>query len=222
VKSQELAAFLDSERIWCQVLRRPAGTIRRPALFLDRDGVITEEVNYLHRPEDIVLIDGAAEVLASANRLGLPVILVTNQAGIGRGYYGWEAFEHLQDALFAQLAALGALVDAVFACPYHPDGVGEYASDHPARKPRPGMLFRAAEMLDVSLRTSWMVGDKVSDVAAAQAASLRGGLLVLTGHGREHRNAALALRSPDFKVIVGRSILDALRLPGLFDESQAR
>ena len=111
---------LNSEGVWCEVLMRlPPG---RPALFLDRDGAIIEDTEYLCRAEDIVMIPGAAAVIAAANRLGIAVVLVTNQAGIGRGYYGWAEFKTVQQAIVAALARDGARLDAVYACAHHPQG----------------------------------------------------------------------------------------------------
>ena len=204
---------LDADHIWCQVMTQGRSEQLRPALFLDRDGVIVEEVGYLHRVEDVKLIGGAAETIAAANRRGLPVVVVSNQAGIARGYYGWNEFRQVQAALLDQLALRGASIDAVFACPYHPAGVGRYArASHPARKPEPGMLLRAAEMLRLDLERSWIIGDKSMDLMAGQAAGLCGGLLVLTGHGGSHRDAAAKLRSPEFQVLIGDSIRDAATL----------
>src|SRR5262245_61929462 len=100
---------LDSEGVWCQIIRRP--TPGRPALFLDRDGAVVEETGYLCRVDDIVVIPGAAEVIAAANQRSIAVIMVTNQSGIGRGYYGWAEFKSVQDAIIASLAIEGAKID---------------------------------------------------------------------------------------------------------------
>jgi D-glycero-D-manno-heptose 1,7-bisphosphate phosphatase len=186
----------------------------RAALFLDRDGVVVEEVNYLCRVEDVALCSGAAAVIAAANAEHIPVVLVTNQAGIGRGRYGWAEFREVQAAVVAMLAAHGAHLDAVYACPHHRDGKGAFAHpDHPARKPNPGMLLRAVDDLAVDLGRSWLVGDKASDVEAGKNAGLAGALHVLTGHGGGERAAALALGAPGFEVRPARSIDDALTLP---------
>jgi len=101
-------ADLDGDHRWSQVLNRAQGAGRRGGLFLDRDGVVVEEVHYLHKPADVKLIDGAAQVVAEANRRGIPVILVTNQAGIGRGHYGWSDFIAVHDRINDDLAACGA------------------------------------------------------------------------------------------------------------------
>lgn len=208
--NERFTQFLDSDGIWCQVVSRAGPGGAKPALFLDRDGVIVEEVNYLHRARDVQLIPGAAEVIAAANRRAVPVIVIINQAGIGRGYFSWDAFVEVQETLLAQLDRCGASIDAVYACPHHPDGLPPYAHpNHPDRKPNPGMLLRAAESLNIHLPSSWLVGDKASDLAAGRAAHLAGGLHVLTGHGASEREAAAALHRVDFQLHFGDTIADA-------------
>jgi len=176
-------------------LLTPSQSQRRgPALFLDRDGVLTEEVGHLHRREDVRLLPGAADLVRRANALNVPVVVVTNQAGVGRGIYDWDAFLEVTDVLDALLAAEGAAVTATFACPFHPEGVDPYQhDDHPARKPNPGMMLRAAHELEIDLARSWIVGDHVNDILAARAAGMQGAVHVLTGHGREFRAAALTI-----------------------------
>ncbi len=156
----------------------------RPAVFLDRDGTLNEEVDYLHRPEELVMIPGAAAAVARLNARGIPVVVVTNQSGIGRGYYGLEDFQRVMDRMVQFLAAEGARLDAVYLAPHHEQGVGDLAHpDHPDRKPNPGMLLRAAEEHGLDLAGSWMVGDKDVDLAAGRAAGCRVAL-VRTGYGR--------------------------------------
>lgn len=206
------ARFIDAEGVWCQVL---PGAIRGgPGLFLDRDGVVVEEVDFLARAEDVALISGAAAVIAAANERRIPVILVTNQSGIGRGYYGWRAFAAVQDAILTELAARGARVDAIYACPHHPDAKPPYAHpDHPARKPNPGMLLRGAKALELDLARSWLVGDRAVDVEAARRAGFAGALHVLTGYGVKERAAAVAVGPVSgFELKLGQSIDDAMAL----------
>ncbi len=203
---------LDAEGVWCQV--SPACTRGRPALFLDRDGVVVEDVDYLHRVEDIAMCEDAVAVIAAANTNAIAVVLVTNQAGIARGYYGWAEFQAVQQAIQSTLAGEGAHFDAVYACPHHRDGKGAFAHpDHPARKPNAGMFQRAAMALDIDLSRSWLVGDRVTDIEAAKRAGLAGALHVLTGYGRLERDAALALSRPGFDVRTASSIGGALTLP---------
>jgi D-glycero-D-manno-heptose 1,7-bisphosphate phosphatase len=203
---------LNSEGVWCQILHPPVPG--RPALFLDRDGAIVEEIGYLRRIDDIVVIPGAAEVVAAANWRGVPVIMVTNQSGIGRGYYGWTEFKCVQDAIIAALVTEGARIDAVYACAHHPDAKGFLAHpNHPARKPNPGMLLQAAADLALDLKSSWLVGDKAGDIEAAKRAGIAGALQVATGYGAAERHFAARLASPTFEVRFGHSIADAMMLP---------
>lgn len=201
--------FLDFEGIWVEVLRPdPEPPVRgRPALFLDRDGVLVEEVGYLHRPEDVRLIPGAARAVAAANRAGVAVVVLTNQSGIGRGLYGWAEFAATQARIVDALGAEGAALDMVVACPFHPQGRPPYRHpDHPCRKPRPGMLLRAGARLKLELARSWIVGDRASDLEAGRAAGLAGGLHVLTGYGARERAAARALETAGFRVLSGHSV----------------
>lgn len=170
----------------------PTGAQGAPALFLDRDGVIVEEVNYLHRIEDVRLTTGAADKIAAINRLGVAVVMVTNQAGVGRGYYGWDDFRAVQDEIHRRLAAAGAHVDAVYACGYHRQAKPPLDADHAWRKPNPGMLLAAASDLGVDLARSWIVGDRAADLEAGRAAGLPGGALVATGYGAGGDQAAEA------------------------------
>ena len=155
----------------------------RPAVFIDRDGTLNEEVGYLHRAEDVVLVPGAAQALARLNALGIPVVVVTNQAGIGKGRYGWEDFHNVMDRITAMLQEAGAHMDAIYAAPHHVRGKGEYQHpDHPDRKPNPGMLTRAAQEHGLDLSRSWMIGDKELDLGAGRNAGCQVAL-VLTGYG---------------------------------------
>jgi D-glycero-D-manno-heptose 1,7-bisphosphate phosphatase len=208
---------LNSDGVWCEILA--TASPGRPALFLDRDGVVVEETEYLRRVEDIVMIRGAAQTIAAANECGIAVVLVTNQAGIGRDYYGWAEFQAVQKAILATLAAGGAQIDAVYACPHHPKGQGAFAhSNHPARKPNPGMLLQAAADLALDLGKSWLVGDKAIDIEAAKRAGIAGALQVATGYGRAERALASGLATATFDVRFGASIADAMMLPILMSQ----
>jgi len=146
----------------------------RAALFLDRDGVINVEIHRLHRPEDVVIIDGVAETIAAANGWGVPVVVVTNQAGIGYGLYD-EAAYRATNARISELIA-PARIDAFFHCPHVPSDACR------CRKPLPGMLLDAARVHDLDLARSVFVGDKDSDLEAGHAAGCRA-FLVRTGYG---------------------------------------
>ena len=183
----------------------------RPALFLDRDGTIVEEVLYLHRPSEMTLIPGAAETIIKANTENVPVIIVTNQAGIGRGLYGWDDFKAVQACMMEELNGLGAQIDAVFACPFHANGQGPFVHpDHPDRKPNAGMLLQAAAKLRIDLARSWIAGDRASDVGAGHAAGCAGGIHLRTGHGHsdEEASASIAYGSAAYAVEEAASIAE--------------
>jgi D-glycero-D-manno-heptose 1,7-bisphosphate phosphatase len=157
----------------------------RPAIFLDRDGTLNEEVDFLSDPELLVLIPGAATAVARLNARGIPVVVVTNQSGIGRGKYDWVDFAAVMSRMEDLLALENGRIDAVYASPHHEEARGEYAvADHPERKPNPGMLLRAAAEHDLDLSRSWMVGDKDIDLEAGRRAGCRVAL-VRTGYGSQ-------------------------------------
>ena len=170
---------IDDPGLWCDT--GEADWAFDPALFLDRDGVIVADTGYLGRAEDVRLLGGAAAAIARCNALGIPVVVVTNQSGIARGYYSWSGFCAVQAALVAALAQVGARLDAVLACAYHADGKEPLrVAAHPWRKPKPGMILAAAERMNIDLSRSWIVGDKADDLAAGAAAGLAGGTLLAT------------------------------------------
>jgi D-glycero-D-manno-heptose 1,7-bisphosphate phosphatase len=151
------------------------------ALFLDRDGVINHEVGYLHAAEEVRWVEGIFELCRAAVGLGYRLVVVTNQAGIARGFYTEAQFEALMTWMRAEFVARGLALDAVYFCPYHPvHGLGEYKREHEDRKPGPGMLLRAAKDLGLDLGRSVMVGDRCSDVGAANAAGV-GKMFLLRG-----------------------------------------
>src|SRR5690242_15290253 len=153
--------------------------MRKRALFLDRDGVINHEAGYLHCSEDVRFVDGIFSLCRTAAGLGYRLIVVTNQSGIARGYYTELDFELLMTWMRSALAAEGITLDAVYHCPFHPEhGVGRYKREHEDRKPGTGMLRRGARELGIELAESVMVGDRCSDIAAANAAGLRQAFLL--------------------------------------------
>ena len=152
-------------------------------IFIDRDGTLNEEVDFLCHPDDVVLIGGAARAIAMLNAKNIPVIIVTNQSGIGRGLFGWEEYGTVAKKIDELLALEGAHIDDSFVCPFHEDGRGEYRrSNHPDRKPGPGMLVNAAKKHKIDLKQSWMIGDKEIDMEAGRNAGCRVAL-VRTGYG---------------------------------------
>lgn len=210
---------IDGAGLWAQVLRPPPDGEPRPALFLDRDGTMVEEVEYLHRVEDTRWIAGAVGIIAEANRRGVAVVIATNQAGVGRGYFGWEAFAAVQEKIVHDLQSKGAFADAVYACPHHAEAKAPYDHpSHPACKPNPGMLLNAAADLSLDLARSWIIGDRARDIEAGLRAGIAGGLHVRSGHGAKagERAAAMALAGDGFEVLAGGTIADALGCVPLF------
>ncbi len=161
----------------------------RPTLFLDRDGVLVEEVDYLGRVEDVRLLDGVGDLLEHARSKGFAVGVVTNQAGVGRGYYSWADFEAVQAEIARQIGAGDTPFDFIAASGCHPQAVTPELriEGHPWRKPNPGMLLHAAEVLDLDLSRSVMAGDHLTDMQAGAAAGVDTLVHLRTGHGRRLR-----------------------------------
>ncbi|MDD2900094.1 MAG: D-glycero-beta-D-manno-heptose 1,7-bisphosphate 7-phosphatase [Desulfuromonadaceae bacterium] len=154
----------------------------RRAVFLDRDGTINIEKEYLYKIADFEFIPGAQEAIRLLNRAGYFVVVVTNQSGVARGYYTEDDVLHLHRHIDRELEQYGAHVDAWLYCPHHPSGRGSYALPCRCRKPLPGMLQEAAGRFDIDLDRSTMIGDKLADIEAGYAAGCRT-ILVLTGYG---------------------------------------
>lgn len=149
----------------------------RPAVFLDRDGTVNEEVAYLRNPDQLVLLPGAAEAIETLRQAGLPVVIITNQSGVARGLISAENLPRIRMRLYELLAGAGTAVDGYYVCPHHPE-------QHCAcRKPAPGLVLQAARELGLVPERSWVVGDKACDVQLGHAVGAVP-LLVLTGYGR--------------------------------------
>jgi D-glycero-D-manno-heptose 1,7-bisphosphate phosphatase len=152
---------------------------RQAALFLDRDGVINIDKKYLFLIEDVEFVEGIFELCSLAKKKNLAIVVVTNQAGIGRGYYTEAQFQELMVWMKLQFEKAGTPIAAVYFCPYHPThGIGIYRKDSFERKPNPGMLLRAADELDLDLKNSIMIGDKGSDIKAAKSAGVKATMLL--------------------------------------------
>jgi D-glycero-D-manno-heptose 1,7-bisphosphate phosphatase len=197
-----LPESIDDNGLWREI-RDPAppGGAPRPALFLDRDGTLIAESPYLSDPDLVRVIPEAITTIARANALGLPVVVVTNQSGIGRGYFNWPAYAAVEEAVAAAVTAAGGRLDAVYACPSAPREPLPFG-----RKPDPGMLTTAAAELGLDLGMSWIAGDCATDIEAGLRAGLRGGWLVPTGYGARDAEAARSLRREDFEVVVGEPL----------------
>jgi histidinol-phosphate phosphatase family protein len=150
----------------------------KPCVFFDRDGTLIEERNYLSDPEQVVLLPGAAEAVRRAREAGFLAVVLTNQSGVGRGYFRMEDVEAVHRRMEELLAAEGAHLDAIYVCPHAPE------EDCLCRKPRTGLVELAARELGIDLPRSWMIGDKAADIEMARNAGMRGAL-VMTGYGAE-------------------------------------
>jgi D-glycero-D-manno-heptose 1,7-bisphosphate phosphatase len=156
----------------------------RRAVFIDRDGTISEEVGYVNHPSRFHIFPYAAQAIRTLNQNEWLAILTTNQAGVARGYFAEELVHEVHSKLESELAKEDAHLDAIYFCAHHPT-VGEppYRLDCDCRKPRPGLILRAAKEFDIDLSNSWMVGDRYSDIELAHNAGVRSAF-VLSGYGR--------------------------------------
>lgn len=172
---------------------------RRPAAFIDRDGVINAELNYVHRIEDFHVLPGVFEGLRALASHGFALVVVTNQAGIAKGLYGEADFQRLTDHMRELFASEGIDFAGVYHCPHHPSGtVALHSIDCDCRKPAPGMMLRAATELQLDLSRSVLIGDKTSDTQSGRAAGVALTVLVETGHALPADAATQAdYRCPD-------------------------
>lgn len=177
----------------------------KPCIFLDRDGTLIEERHYLSDPAQVALVPGAAEAVRLAGQAGFLVVVLTNQSGVGRGYFTLDDVERVHRRIEELLAREGAKLDAVYVCPHAPEDGCQ------CRKPRPGLVRQAARCLPVDLARSWMIGDKAADLELARNAGLQG-VLVRTGYGAGLAPEAAALArflAPDVLGAVRRILADS-------------
>lgn len=172
---------------------------KRRAVFIDRDGTLNEDVGYPGRPDQVRIFEASFEAVRRLNRAGFTVIVVTNQSGVGRGYFREEDVRTVHRALAEKMSDRGAQIDAFYYCPHHASSSDPaYALDCDCRKPRPGMGRRAAADLGLDLAASYMIGDKVEDVEFGTAVGASP-ILVLTGYGEQSRRRLTELgRAPAF------------------------
>jgi D-glycero-D-manno-heptose 1,7-bisphosphate phosphatase len=157
--------------------------MRQRAIFLDRDGVINKDKNYLYRKEDFEFIDGVFEACQYFQKLGYQLIVVTNQSGIARGYYQKQDFHKLNQWMIEQFSDEGIKILDVFFCPHGPESTCN------CRKPKPGMLLEAKIKYNIDMGSSWIIGDKEADVSAANASGISNTILVKTGHDIDEANS---------------------------------
>jgi D-glycero-D-manno-heptose 1,7-bisphosphate phosphatase len=182
--------------------------MKRRAVFLDRDGTLVYPRHYPSHPEELRLYEHIGPGLRRLQKAGFRLVVITNQAGIARGYFTEDDLRLMHEYLSGELARLGVQLDAIYYCPHHPDGViPELALRCQCRKPAPGMLLAAAADLDIDLAGSWLVGDILDDVEAGKRAGCRSILVDLGTEARPTRR----LRRPDF---VARDTVHALRIIG--------
>jgi len=180
---------------------------RRRAAFLDRDGVINVDHGYVHRREDFEFLPGVLAACAQLHRLGYALVVVTNQAGIGRGLYGEDDFQRLTEWMGGEFAAAGAPLAGVYHCPHHPEAaLPVYRRVCACRKPAPGMLLAAARELSLDPARSVLFGDKVSDIEAGAAAGVAHRVLL----GRDGRATPPASAAPQATARFA-SLADAVR-----------
>jgi D-glycero-D-manno-heptose 1,7-bisphosphate phosphatase len=186
----------------------------KPAVFLDRDGVVIEESHYLGDVSCVRLIPGAGEAIAVLNRASWVVIIVTNQSGVARGLFTVESVGEVHTHLSELLRGFGARIDAYRFCPHHPEAeLAEYRMDCECRKPKAGMLLIAAREFGLDPARSWMIGDRVTDLEAGAAAGCRTAL-VRTGYGA-HVNAAELNREALRLELIAADLPDAVEKLGL-------
>jgi D-glycero-D-manno-heptose 1,7-bisphosphate phosphatase len=177
--------FLDEQR-WCQIHDEPNySSTKTPAIFLDRDGVIIVEKNYLQDPEQVEIYPGVAKKLEALRQLKVPIMIVTNQSGIGQGFFGWAEYNLVHQRML-DLLGMDQLFSAVYANAHHPA-----ETEALWRKPNPGMILQAAADMNICLESSVMVGDKWVDLKAATQAGIKHLVHVKTGHGASERPVVL-------------------------------
>jgi len=162
------------------------------AIFLDRDGVINKEVNYLSNPDDFEFIEGSMEALKILKDMGYLLIVISNQAGIARGYFTEKDVKKIHEKMINILKENKVILDDIFYCPHHPD----FTEKCECRKPKPGMIFKARDKYNINLKKSFMVGDTLKDIEAGFNAECST-VLVLTGYGIKERNKISTVQ-PDF------------------------
>jgi D-glycero-D-manno-heptose 1,7-bisphosphate phosphatase len=171
----------------------------RRAIFMDRDGTVCEEVGYVNHVDRIRLLPRSAAAIKAANDAGYQTVVVTNQAGVARGYFAESLVDDVHDRVRELLAEQGARLDGIYYCPHHPEvGPLPYRKECTCRKPRPGMLERARDEMGIDLNASYMVGDSAKDLGAGHRAGTTN-VLVLTGYGKgelEHQSHAWSVQ-PD-------------------------
>lgn len=185
-------------------------TLAKPAFFLDRDGVLIEEIGYIHRPEDVVLLPTVSESLRQIEAAGFQACVITNQAGVARGKFAPDAIHAVNQRIYELLQREGIHLNYFYACPHHPSGVvAPWNTPCPYRKPNSGLLVMAADDLKLSLAQSFFIGDKISDLQAGASVGCKT-VLVRTGHGKDHVESVSQNADSLRLVTITNTMLDAV------------
>ncbi|MFZ3072503.1 MAG: D-glycero-beta-D-manno-heptose 1,7-bisphosphate 7-phosphatase [Thermodesulfobacteriota bacterium] len=181
-------------------------TTLRNAVFIDRDGVIIKDRDYVYKSEDLSFIPGSLEALQTLSRTSYKIIIITNQSGIGRGYFTESDYHVFTETFFEKLSSYGARVDGVYFCPHHPaSGIGRYGTLCACRKPKTGMITKASHEHGIRLKGSWLIGDKTSDIKAGATAGCKT-ILVKTGYAGQDRQCRLK------SDLIAKDLFDAVRM----------
>jgi D-glycero-D-manno-heptose 1,7-bisphosphate phosphatase len=169
------------------------------AIFLDRDDTLIEDPGYINHPNQVKLLDGAAEALIELKAMGYKLIVVSNQSGVARGIVSEKTLGEIHNRLKQLLAEKGASLDRIYYCPYHPDGtVAKYRKESSWRKPNPGMLLAAASEMDIDLSRSWMIGNSSRDIEAGLQAGCK---TISTNHASRYKQSELGEPNPDYRAV---------------------
>jgi len=157
--------------------------VKKPAVFIDRDGTVNEQMGYINHISRFVLLPGVEDAIKLLNIHQYLVIIVTNQSGVARGYFPRELVDKVHDQLKLSLEKAGAFIDGIFYCPHYAKGiVSEYSIECDCRKPKPGLINKACEAFDIDMANSYVIGDRYSDIELALSLNMEG-ILVTTGYG---------------------------------------
>mgnify|MGYP000005785671 FL=1 len=197
---------INKQNIWAEKLTKK-NFLNTPCLFLDRDGVLIDWKNSLMKINEAKIIKGCEKIIKECNKKEIPVILITNQGGVGLGLHTWKDFFLTQKKLLNLLLKKNAKIDGVIACAHHPYAKGRFQhQNHPCRKPNGGMFLIAKKLFNLDLENSWMIGDKINDLKAAFSKGLKGGFLVMTGYGKEEEEKLNQVPRKNFIVKIASSI----------------
>ena len=197
---------INKQNIWVEKITKKK-FVNSPCLFLDRDGVLIDWKNSFMNVKEAKIIHDCEKIIKECNKKNIPIILITNQGGIGLGLHSWKDFLLVQKKLLNTLSKRNVRIDGVIACPHHPYAKGNLKHiNHPCRKPNGGMFLIAKKLFGLDLKKSWMIGDKINDLKAAYSKKLKGGILVMTGYGKEEEKKLNQLPKKNFIVKTATSL----------------